>query len=54
MMNIDDVHTEDEIRLKIPEHQTLLTFTTDTQNEFFQHWWNNEGLDLFIKYYNTE
>jgi hypothetical protein len=48
-MNIDDVKTED-----VEDNQTLFTFSTATQNEFFQHWWNNEGLDLFIKYYNTE
>jgi hypothetical protein len=49
-MTPEDVEIEDGAE----DSETIVSFSTATQNEFFQHWWNNEGLDLFLSYYNTE
>ena len=52
MMKIDDVQIENEIRYDVREHQTLLSFMCDIQNDYFQQWWEKVGKKLFIKYYN--
>jgi hypothetical protein len=52
MMKIDDVQIENEIRYDVPEHQTLLSFNCDIQNDYFQQWWEKEGKEIFVQYYN--
>jgi hypothetical protein len=52
-MDEDDVRICEEYQVRhTAEHETLLAFNGDDQNEEFQGWWNTVGVKLFVKHYN--
>lgn len=51
-MDNSDVNIVYENTYYIAEHETLLSFNEDEQNEFFQRWWHRIGKADFIRWYN--
>lgn len=52
-MTEDDVAICGEYQVRrTAEHETLLAFNGDDQNEAFQSWWCEKGRKLFVNYYN--
>jgi len=39
-----------EVVYRVAEHETLLAFNSDLDNEVFQLWWTRTGEDLFAKF----
>lgn len=52
-MKLNDVAMVTEVVFRMAEHQTLLSFNTDEQNEEFQSWWCRIGVRLFVDYLNS-
>lgn len=48
-----DPEISSEIILRVPDHQTLLSFNSDDENEIFQLWWNRSGFDRFSDFYRA-
>lgn len=44
---------ERQILTSVPEHQTVISWNSDCQNEIFQDWLWLEGLPVFEKYYEN-
>lgn len=51
-MKESDVYINTEITYRTAEHETLLSFRGDLDNELFQEWWCKTGLKEFIKWNN--
>lgn len=48
-----DPEVRGEIILRVPDHQTLLSFNSDDENEIFQLWWTRSGFDKFSDFYRA-
>lgn len=51
-MKLDDVAMVTEVTYRMAEHETLLSFNTDEQNEAFQSWWSRVGSKKFVEHFN--
>ena len=52
-MTPDDAKIQDWLEIRVPEHQNLMSFTSDEQAELFFYWWQESGVLLFVDYYNN-
>lgn len=43
-----------QITYDVPNHQVLLSFNGDLDAYGFHHWWENEGLDIFLRWMDAQ
>jgi hypothetical protein len=48
----DDLTIREEIKFRVAEHQTLLSFNSDWQSEAFEDWLHAEGMNQFVSWLN--
>ena len=47
----EDVRLEDEVELRLADHELLLSFVNDSGKQRFLEWWCDRGEEDFEKYY---
>ncbi len=49
-MSNEPLEIIDHLKVRLPEHELLLSFENDSGSEKFLNWWWNVGKELFDKY----
>jgi len=41
------------VQYRVPDHEAVLSFVNDEDAEFFEEWWNRDGLALYTRWVDS-